>query len=211
MRISRISQTKEQKMIKVNIYSRNEASRKPKLSDIFVFSLWKNHQRIFQNKLFSDKTANKKLLGLKINQKNRKKGKKVKKIKNNYTVYEKKIHRRRRASRSVSRRERISPSRTGPFTLRMRLRVGSSTNSIETCVTPPRLPVRPMIFLTMASLTCSSSMFKLPLKKKGRPWTNNRRFVKFFYRLYILGFSSFSMYFNTSIIFQYKNRKGIVM
>ena len=37
----------------------------------------------------------------------------------------------------------MSFSRTGPFTLRMIVRLGSSMNSTRTCVTPPREPVRP--------------------------------------------------------------------
>jgi len=43
------------------------------------------------------------------------------------------IYLRRRASRSHSSRQRMSPSRTGPFTLRMMERVGSSRNSTRTC------------------------------------------------------------------------------
>ena len=37
----------------------------------------------------------------------------------------------------------MSPSRTGPLTLRMMDRLGSSMNSTRTCVTLPVLPVRP--------------------------------------------------------------------
>lgn len=43
------------------------------------------------------------------------------------------VYLRRRASRSHSRRQRMSPSRTGPLTLRMMERVGSSKNSTRTC------------------------------------------------------------------------------
>lgn len=59
---------------------------------------------------------------------------------------------KRRASRSDSRRASKSPSRTGPFTLRMMERLESSKNSTRTWVIPPREPVRPMIFETFASL-----------------------------------------------------------
>lgn len=48
-----------------------------------------------------------------------------------------------RASRSLSRRAKMSFSRTGPFTFRMIVRLGSSMNSTRTWVTPPREPVRP--------------------------------------------------------------------
>lgn len=60
----------------------------------------------------------------------------------------------------------MSFSRTAPFTFLMRDLPESSRNSTLTCVTPPRLPVLPMICLTTASFTCSSSMFS-----KGRPKT----------------------------------------
>ncbi len=67
----------------------------------------------------------------------------------------------RRASRSHSRRQRISPSLTGPLTLRTMDRaapplsdapVSGLTNSTRTCVTLPVLPVRPRTRLTFASL-----------------------------------------------------------
>lgn len=48
-----------------------------------------------------------------------------------------------RASRSDSRRARMSLVLTGPFTLRMIERLVSSKNSTRTWVTPPREPVRP--------------------------------------------------------------------
>ncbi len=51
--------------------------------------------------------------------------------------------RSRRASRSHSRSVRVSPSRTGPLTLRMMERLVSSMNSTRTWVTLPVLPVRP--------------------------------------------------------------------
>ncbi len=40
----------------------------------------------------------------------------------------------------------MSFSRTGPFTLRMIVRLASSMNSTRTCVTPPREPVRPRTY-----------------------------------------------------------------
>lgn len=57
-----------------------------------------------------------------------------------------------RASRSDSMRVRMSPSRTGPLTLRMMRRFWSSRNLTRTWVTCPRDPVLPMTFMTMASL-----------------------------------------------------------
>ena len=64
----------------------------------------------------------------------------------------------RRASRSHSNRQRISPSRTGPLTLRtidlpVPVPASASINSTRTCVTLPVLPVRPSTLLTFASLT----------------------------------------------------------
>lgn len=57
-----------------------------------------------------------------------------------------------RASRSDSRRARMSLTRTGPLTLRMMEREVSSMNSTRTWVTPPREPVRPRTCgLAMAS------------------------------------------------------------
>lgn len=63
------------------------------------------------------------------------------------------IYRSRLASRSDSSRQRISSSRTGPFTFRMIDRVWSSMNSTRTWVTPPREPVRPRTRVTLTSLT----------------------------------------------------------
>jgi len=56
------------------------------------------------------------------------------------------------ASRSDSSSVNMSPSRTGPFTLRMIDRFDSSINSTRTCVHWPCEPVRPRIFVTFASL-----------------------------------------------------------
>lgn len=53
------------------------------------------------------------------------------------------------ASRSDSRRVRMSPSRTGPLTLRMMRRFWSSKNLTRTCVTCPRDPVREGDILTL--------------------------------------------------------------
>ena len=55
------------------------------------------------------------------------------------------------ASRSDSRRVRISPSLTGPLTLRMMRRFWSSRNLTRTWVTCPRDPVLPMTLTTIAS------------------------------------------------------------
>ena len=60
------------------------------------------------------------------------------------------------ASLSHSIRQRISPSRTGPFTFRMMDRFGSSRNSTRTCVTFPVFPVRPSTLFTLACFTCWS-------------------------------------------------------
>ncbi|KAI8835585.1 hypothetical protein BJ741DRAFT_607300, partial [Chytriomyces cf. hyalinus JEL632] len=46
----------------------------------------------------------------------------------------------------------MSPSRTGPLTLRTIEREWSSMNSTRTWVTPPRDPVRPRTLVTRASL-----------------------------------------------------------
>lgn len=70
-------------------------------------------------------------------------------------------YRRRRASRSHSSRVRMSPSRTGPLTLRTRVRSLSwpvEMNSTRTWVTLPVLPVRPSTRITFAStigVSCS--------------------------------------------------------
>lgn len=69
--------------------------------------------------------------------------------------YQGAIYRRRLASRSDSRRVNTSPSRTGPFTLRIMLRWVSSRNSTRTWVTCPRDPVRPRILVTFACLIAS--------------------------------------------------------
>ena len=63
---------------------------------------------------------------------------------------------KRRASRSHSSKHRISPSRTGPLTLRMMERLGSSRKNTRTWVTLPVLPVRPRTLSTLASLTAAS-------------------------------------------------------
>ena len=75
-----------------------------------------------------------------------------------YLFYMVIIYRRRRASRSHSSKHKISPSRTGPFTLRTIVRPAEpppspSINSTRTCVTLPVLPVRPKTLVTLASLT----------------------------------------------------------
>ena len=67
-------------------------------------------------------------------------------------------YRKRRASRSHSNKHSISPSRTGPLTLRTMDRpvappLSSSINSTRTCVTLPVLPVRPRTRFTLANLT----------------------------------------------------------
>lgn len=54
------------------------------------------------------------------------------------------------ASRSDSRRVRMSPSRTGPFTLRIIWRFCSPMNSTFTCVHWPWEPVRPNTLITRA-------------------------------------------------------------
>lgn len=58
------------------------------------------------------------------------------------------LHRNLLASRSDSRRVRISPSRTAPFTLRMICRFCSPRNSTFTWVHWPCEPVRPRILVT---------------------------------------------------------------
>jgi len=68
------------------------------------------------------------------------------------------IYLNRLASRSHSNKQRISPSRTGPFTFRTILRPdkppdSASINSTRTCVTLPVFPVRPRTRFTFASLT----------------------------------------------------------
>ena len=51
-----------------------------------------------------------------------------------------------RASRSLSRRARMSLVLTGPLTLRIMVRLVSSRNSTRTWVTPPREPVLPRTY-----------------------------------------------------------------
>eukprot|EP00442_Polarella_glacialis_P014781 CAMPEP_0115091486 /NCGR_PEP_ID=MMETSP0227-20121206/26138_1 /TAXON_ID=89957 /ORGANISM="Polarella glacialis, Strain CCMP 1383" /LENGTH=81 /DNA_ID=CAMNT_0002483001 /DNA_START=105 /DNA_END=347 /DNA_ORIENTATION=- len=57
----------------------------------------------------------------------------------------------------------MSPSRTGPFTLRIRDRPASSgavsvMNITRTWITPPREPVRPSTLSTLASFTPPESI-----------------------------------------------------
>lgn len=63
------------------------------------------------------------------------------------------IYRSLLASRSDSKSVRISPSRTGPFTLRMICRFCSPMNSTLTCVHCPWDPVRPKTLITRAKTT----------------------------------------------------------
>lgn len=58
------------------------------------------------------------------------------------------VYLRRRASRSHSSRQRMSPSRTGPLTLRMMERVGSSKNSTRTCPKENAMQVQREVSLT---------------------------------------------------------------
>ena len=71
------------------------------------------------------------------------------------------------ASRSDSRRVRISPSLTGPFTLRMMRRFWSSRNLTRTWVTCPRDPVLPMTLTTIASFR-GDSCSACKRKEKGK-------------------------------------------
>lgn len=66
------------------------------------------------------------------------------------------LHRSLLASRSDSKRVRMSPSRTGPFTLRMICRFCSPINSTLTWVHWPWLPVLPRTLMTRALITCLS-------------------------------------------------------
>lgn len=59
----------------------------------------------------------------------------------------------------------MSPSRTGPLTFRIILRLVLSRNSTRTCVTPPREPVRPIILVTFTFLTSSASCRKATVSK----------------------------------------------
>lgn len=70
------------------------------------------------------------------------------------------------ASRSDSRRVRISPSLTGPLTLRMMRRFWSSRNLTRTWVTCPRDPVLPMTLTTIASFRGDSCGCDASRKKK---------------------------------------------
>ena len=68
------------------------------------------------------------------------------------------VYLKRLASRSHSNKHKISPSLTGPLTLRTIERpvpvpASASMNSTRTWVTLPVLPVRPRTLLTLASLT----------------------------------------------------------
>ena len=58
-----------------------------------------------------------------------------------------------RASRSDSRRARMSLSLTGPLTFRMIDRLDSSMNSTRTWVTPPRDPVRPRTWMLVCAIS----------------------------------------------------------
>ena len=60
-----------------------------------------------------------------------------------------------RASRSDSKRARMSLSLTGPLTFRMIDRLDSSMNSTRTWVTPPRDPVRPRTWINQYWLLCT--------------------------------------------------------
>lgn len=60
------------------------------------------------------------------------------------------------ASRSDSSSVRMSPSRTGPLTLRMIWRFCSPMNSTLTCVHWPWEPVRPRTMMTRAKTYCLS-------------------------------------------------------
>ena len=80
-----------------------------------------------------------------------------------------------RASRSDSRSAKISSLRTGPFTLRMSWREGSSRNSTRTWVTPPREPVLPRTCskgIHSQKTWCTSSIVmtgkKIPEKGRGK-------------------------------------------
>ena len=79
------------------------------------------------------------------------------------------------ASRSDSRRVRISPSLTGPLTLRMMRRFWSSRNLTRTWVTCPRDPVLPMTLTTIASFRGDSCGCDASRKKKKKK--NTRVFV----------------------------------
>ena len=79
------------------------------------------------------------------------------------------IYLNRRASRSHSRRHKMSPSLTGPFTFLTIDLDGSSMNSARTCVTLPVFPVRPRTRFTLASLTGLSIFYLFSiLWKRGK-------------------------------------------
>ena len=79
------------------------------------------------------------------------------------------------ASRSDSKSVRMSPSLTGPFTLRIMLRFCSPRNSTLTWVHWPWDPVRPRTLVTRARVTCLSilsergegAVKRLQKEKKG--------------------------------------------
>ena len=79
------------------------------------------------------------------------------------------------ASRSDSRRVRISPSLTGPFTLRMMRRFWSSRNLTRTWVTCPRDPVLPMTLTTIASFRGDSCGCDASRKKKKKKYESLRQ------------------------------------
>ena len=79
------------------------------------------------------------------------------------------------ASRSDSRRVRISPSLTGPFTLRMMRRFWSSRNLTRTWVTCPRDPVLPMTLTTIASFRGDSCGCDASRKKKKKKEYESQR------------------------------------
>ena len=70
------------------------------------------------------------------------------------------------ASRSDSIKVRMSPSRTGPLTLRMMERLDSSRNSTRTCVAWPWDPVRPSTFVTYEK---REKYHVIPQKNPGDP------------------------------------------
>ena len=76
------------------------------------------------------------------------------------------LHRSLLASLSDSKRVRMSPSRTGPLTLRMICRFCSPMNSTLTWVHWPWLPVRPRTLMTRALMTCLSMLITQDLFEK---------------------------------------------
>ena len=69
----------------------------------------------------------------------------------------------------------MSPSRTGPLTLRMMVRLVSSMNSTCTWVTLPVLPVRPRTLRTLASLTSWAAPSCTSRKKQKRSTKPNKQ------------------------------------